>query len=62
MTRPEKDRAGTAEWVQAQIAAASPLTHEQAYRLRQLLGVIAQTRRARTDTVEGRSEAFGRSA
>jgi hypothetical protein len=62
MTRPEKDLAGTAEWVQAQIAAAPPLTHEQAYRLRQVLSAVAQSRGERSDTVEGRSKTFRRSA
>jgi hypothetical protein len=62
MTPSEKDRAKAAEWLQAQIAAAPPLTQEQAYRLKQVLRGVAEDRVERSATVERRSKILRKTA
>jgi hypothetical protein len=62
MTPSEKDRAKAAAWVHAQIAAAPPLSQEQAYRLKQMLGGVTQDRGERSATVERRSKTFRKTA
>jgi hypothetical protein len=61
-TQPPRQTSETAEWVRAQVATAPPLTQEQSYRLRQVLGGVVQGRDDRSERIELAAENLGKTA